>query len=212
MFFSDESKKEYFIKLNKFLLEEENKNLVILPKKEDWYKAFVLTPFDETKVVILGQDPYPNKIDAMGLAFSSLNSKTPKSLYNIKLELESDLNIKCSFSNDLSSWAKQGILLLNTILTTIEGVMNAHKNIGWEVFTLNYIKLLNELKFNLVFILWGNNAIKYEKYIDINKHLVLKSAHASPLSAYRGFFGSKPFSKTNTYLISKNIEPIDWSI
>jgi len=204
-FLLNENKKEYKIKLNNFLDNNE-----YIPSKEDIYRAFLLTPFENTKVVILGQDPYPNKEDACGLAFSA--SGIPASLRNIFKELNNDLNIDIPKTGDLTSWAKQGVLLLNTVLTTKPNESLSHKNIGWEIFSSNYIKLLNDKKDHLVFILWGNNAIKYEYLIDKSKHLIISSSHPSPLSARVSFFNSKPFSKTNNYLVKHGIKEIDWQL
>jgi len=206
-FLEEENRKAYKIELDLFLNQNQNN---LIPPKDKWHKAFELCPFSDTKVVILGQDPYPNIIDAQGLAFSS--PRITKSLFNIFTELKNDYNYPIPKSGNLEKWAKQGVLLLNTILTTFIGQRLSMQNKGWEEFTLNYILKLNEQKNHLVFILWGNNAIMYEKFIDISKHFVIKSSHPSPLSAYISFFGSKPFSKTNEYLSLHNIAPIDWDL
>lgn len=184
----------------------------VYPNKDDVFKAFELTPFNKIKVVIIGQDPYHQKDQAHGLAFSSLDSKTPKSLLNIKKELKNDLDIDVSSNNDLSNWAKQGVLLINTILTVNEGLPLSHKDYGWEEFTLNLFKEITNLKSPIVFILWGNHAKVYEKYITNEKHLIIKSSHPSPLSSYRGFFGSKPFSQTNDFLVKNKLTSINFSI
>lgn len=203
----EEFKKDYYIQLNNFL-EKEYKNKTIYPKKEDIFNAFKYFNFEDLKVVILGQDPYHEEGQAMGLSFSVPNDiKRPPSLNNIFKELESDLNIK-NENNDLTSWAKQGVLLLNTVLTVEQGLANSHKNKGWEIFTDNVIKYIDENKNNVVFILWGNNAREKKKIIKNN--YIIESNHPSPLSACRGFFGSKPFSRTNEYLKSKNINEIIW--
>lgn len=203
----EEFKKDYYIQLNNFL-EKEYKNKTIYPKKEDIFNAFKYFNFEDLKVVILGQDPYHEEGQAMGLSFSVPNDiKRPPSLNNIFKELENDLNIK-NENNDLTSWAKQGVLLLNTVLTVEQGLANSHKNKGWEIFTDNVIKYIDENKNNVVFILWGNNAREKKKIIKNN--YIIESNHPSPLSACRGFFGSKPFSKTNEYLKSKNINEIIW--
>ena len=163
--------------------------------------------------MILGQDPYHEPNQAMGMSFSvPKDEKIPPSLVNIFKEIESDLNIKCEQNGDLSRWAKQGVLLLNSVLTVRRGQANSHKNIGWEIFTDRIISLVNEKEDPVVFLLWGNNAIKKKNLITNKKHLILTSAHPSPLSASRGFFGSKPFSKINNFLISVNKKPIDWQI
>ena len=184
----------------------------IYPKYENIFRALTLTSFNDVKVVIIGQDPYHEYNQANGLAFS-LNEDvliTP-SLRNIFKELYSDLNIK-KINKDLSGWAKQGVLLLNTILTVEDNKALSHKDIGWEEITSYIIKYISDNKENVVFILWGNKAKEFKKVIDANKHYIIESAHPSPLSASRGFFGSKPFSKTNKYLQEKNQSLIDWSL
>lgn len=193
-------------------INELRKEHVIYPKEEDVLNCFKYTNYNNLKVIILGQDPYHGKNQAHGLSFSSLDSKTPKSLYNIKKELKHDLNIDVSESNDLTNWAKQGVLLLNTVLTVEEGRPHSHKNLGWETFTLNIFKEIVKIDRPLVFILWGNHAISYERYIKNDKHLIIKSSHPSPFSARISFFGSKPFSKTNDYLIKNNLTPINFKI
>ena len=208
---NDEFKKPYYLNLKNFL-QKEYDNKIIYPPKEDIFKALELTSYKDTKVIILGQDPYHEKNQAQGLAFSvNENVKIPPSLKNIYKELKNDLNCYIPNNGNLTKWAKQGILLLNDILTVEEHKALSHKNKGWEIFTLEIIKKLNEKEKPLVFILWGNNAIKKEKYIN-NKHLIIKSAHPSPLSVNKGFFNSKPFSKTNDFLIKNNLKPIDWQI
>ena len=185
---------------------------VVYPEYKNIFKALELTPYEKVKVVILGQDPYHGEGEANGLAFSLNESvKITPSLRNIFKELKNDLNVDKT-NKDLSSWAKQGVLLLNTILTVEKDIPLSHKNIGWEKITDYLIKYISDNKSNVVFILWGNNAIKKECLIDNNKHLILKSVHPSPLSASRGFFGSKPFSKTNEYLKKNNQSVIDWSL
>ena len=188
------------------------KKAVVYPEYKNIFRALNLTPFKNVKVVIIGQDPYHEINQANGLAFS-LNEDvdiTP-SLRNIFKELKSDTNIDKT-NKDLSGWAKQGVLLLNTILTVEEGKPLSHSNIGWENITSFIIKYISENKENVVFILWGNNAKKFRNIIDSNKHFIIESVHPSPLSASRGFFGSKPFSKTNKYLQEKNQSVIDWSL
>jgi len=184
---------------------------VVLPSVSNIMAALDYTSFDNVKVVILGQDPYPTKGHANGLAFSvSKNvSPLPKSLQNIYKELDTDVGVNRS-SGDLTDWARQGVLLLNTTLTVIEGKPASHSAIGWSSLTKEIIERLNNEKTNLVFILWGKHAQDMCKDVDQTKHLVLKSAHPSPLSSYRGFFGSKPFSKTNEYLRSHNLQEISW--
>ena len=198
-FFNVEKEKEYFINLMNFINQEYSLKKVN-PEKENIFKAFQLTEVQNIKVVILGQDPYPTNDFATGLAFSvKETSKLPKSLQNIFKELENDLGIKKE-NGDLTSWAKNGVLLLNTILTCIEGRPLSHRNIGWEILTDNVLKYLNTLDQKICFILWGNDAIKKASLLNNPTHLIIKSAHPSPLSAYRGFFGSKVFSKTCEFL------------
>lgn len=183
----------------------------VLPSVSNIMAALDYTTFDNVKVVILGQDPYPTKGHANGLAFSvSKNvSPLPKSLQNIYKELYTDVGVNRS-SGDLTDWATQGVLLLNTTLTVIEGKPASHSALGWSSLTKEIIERLNNEKTNLVFILWGNHAQNICKDVDKTKHLVLESPHPSPLSAHRGFFGSKPFSKTNAYLKEHNIQEIVW--
>ena len=193
-------------------LDEEN---LLAPSFKDIFRAFELTKKDDVKVIILGQDPYPIKGDASGLAFSFENKQRPnylpKSLINIFKELEDDLNIYKQ-SGDLSNWAKQGVLLLNTALTTEVGKMNAHKHLKWKIFSFSLLKEISEERKNLVFILLGNNAQNFVKTLDLEDHLILCYPHPSPLAAYRGFFGSKIFSQTNNYLKENGIEEINWEI
>lgn len=203
----EEMDKEYFIKLKEFIINE-RKSKNIYPPAKDLFSAFRLTEFDNIKVVILGQDPYHEEGEAMGLSFSVREGiKMPPSLMNIFKELYSDLGIK-RIKTDLSDWAKQGVFLLNTVLTVEEGKPNSHKDKGWELFTDEVIKKISNVKENIVFILWGNNAREKESIIDKNKHYIICSPHPSPFSANKGFFGSKPFSKTNKYLESKGISTI----
>lgn len=180
------------------------------PPKEQIFRALELTPFEDVKVVIIGQDPYHGDFQANGLCFSvSDQVKTPPSLQNIYKELKDDLNIDKN-TNELESWAKQGVLLLNATLTVRAHSPNSHKDLGWEQFTDFIIKEVSAKKDNVVFVLWGAFAQKKESLIDTQKHCVIKSAHPSPFSVYRGFFGSKPFSKINHYLASKNLTEIKW--
>lgn len=206
-----ELKKPYFQQLVLFLKEEDKKHLV-LPPKESRMACFKLTPYDVVKVVIIGQDPYHNLGQAHGLSFSVEKGDYPPSLKNIYQELTQDLNIPYPNTGNLTHWAKQGVLLLNTILTVVAHQPMSHQNKGWETFTLEAVKWLNRKQESLVFILWGAHAQKFIPYLDANKHFIIKSPHPSPLSAHRGFFGSRPFSKTNQYLISKGIQPIDWML
>lgn len=208
---NEEFNKPYFKELLKFL-KKENETKIVLPKKEDWFNSFNLTPFNRVKAVIIGQDPYHGLNQAHGLAFSTLEKKLPPSLKNIFKELVSDLKIDYPKNGDLTKWAKEGVLLLNTILTVSLSEPLAHKNKGWEIFFERIINELNKSEKPLVFILWGNNAIYYEKYLTNKNHLIIKSSHPSPLSARVSFFGSHPFSKTNKYLIKNNVKPIDWDL
>lgn len=180
------------------------------PPKNQIFRALELTPFDAIKVVIIGQDPYHNDFQANGLCFSvSDRVPAPPSLQNIYKELKEDLNIEKS-TNELDSWAKQGVLLLNATLTVRAHLANSHKDLGWEHFTNFIIKEISNKRENIVFVLWGAFAQKKIEFIDTQKHFIIKSAHPSPLSAHRGFFGSRPFSKINNYLKSKNIDEINW--
>ncbi|GKX68081.1 uracil-DNA glycosylase [Inconstantimicrobium mannanitabidum] len=209
---NDEFSKEYYTKLRSFLANEYKHNAVY-PNMYNIFQALNLTPYSEVKVVILGQDPYHGENQAHGLSFSvSPGVKIPPSLVNIYKELHTDLGCYIPNNGFLKKWAEQGVLLLNTSLTVRAGEANSHKNIGWEKFTDKIIELLNERKDPVVFILWGNNAISKEKIITNPIHYIIKSVHPSPLSASRGFFGSKPFSKTNKFLESINKPPIDWQI
>ena len=210
----EEWSKPYMQELEDFLEAEILKGKVILPPKHLWFEALNHTALHEVKVLILGQDPYPTAGHAHGLCFSVLPEVKPlaKSLQNINKELLNDVGIDNSHSGYLKSWSKQGVLLLNAVLTVEEGNANAHKNKGWETFTDKIIELVNEKCDNVVFILWGAYAQKKGKYIDTNKHLVLSDLHPSPRSAYRGFWGSKPFSKSNSYLLSKGRSKINWQV
>ena len=206
--------KPYMQTLQAFLDQEAREGKVILPPKDLIFRALECTPLDEVKVVILGQDPYPTAGHGHGLCFSVQPAlkPLPKSLLNINKELLSDCGIDNSHTGYLEPWAKQGVLLLNAVLTVEQGNANAHKGKGWEIFTDKIIELVNDRCENVVFILWGAYAQKKGKVIDKAKHLVINDPHPSPLSAYRGFWGSKPFSKTNAYLTSKGKGEIDWSL
>ena len=196
--------------LNK-VLDDKYKNGIVYPPRADIYSAFQLLPFQDVKVVILGQDPYHGPRQSHGLAFSvNEGVKIPPSLRNIYKELESDLHITRS-SGSLIDWAKQGVLLLNTTLTVDAGNAGSHKNLGWVPFTDAIIEKVSEHHEHVVFILWGKPAQSKTRLIDQDKHLIIKSVHPSPLSAYRGFFGSRPFSKANEYLTAHGKSPIDWS-
>lgn len=206
----DEFQKQYFKKLMKNI-EDERKNHTIYPKEQNVFEAFKLCSFSKTKIIILGQDPYHGKGQAHGLAFSvPSNIKIPSSLKNIFKEIKSDLEIEIIPNRNLSNWAKQGVLLLNTALTVREKEATSHKNLGWEDFTNNVIEILSKKKTKLVFLLWGAFAQKKISLINHTKHQILKTTHPSPLSAYRGFFGCKHFSKTNKYLLKNKIKPIKW--
>ena len=208
----DEFNKEYYQTLRKFLTNE-YKTKTIYPDKYDIFNALHFTPYKDVKVVILGQDPYHGPGQAHGLSFSvNPGIKIPPSLVNIFKELHSDLGCYIPNNGYLKKWADQGVLLLNTSLTVRAGEANSHKNIGWQIFTDKIISLVNEKDDPVVFLLWGNNAIKKKDLITNKKHLILTSVHPSPLSASRGFFGSKPFYKINNFLISANKKPIDWQI
>ncbi len=200
-----------FLKIKAILDQKRTTGESILPAEEDIFNAFKFTPFERVKVVILGQDPYPNKRHAHGLAFSipKTTPDIPKSLKNIFKELNQDLQITITHGN-LESWARQGVLLLNTVLTVTEGDSNSHKSLGWQVFTTEVIQTIDADKEHCVFILWGLKAQKLKKYITNPNHFIIESPHPSPLSSYRGFFGSKCFSKTNTYLESVGLTPINW--
>ena len=210
----DEFDKPYMQELKQFLVNEKAQGKTILPPAPLWFNALNSMPFEKLKVVILGQDPYPTKGHAHGLCFSVMPEvkPLPKSLLNINKELMEDLNIDNSHTGYLQSWADQGVLLLNAVLTVEQGNANAHQGKGWEAFTDAIIQKINEQKEHVVFILWGAYAQKKAAHIDTNKHRIIKSVHPSPLSAYRGFFGSKPFSRTNTYLSEFGEEPIDWKL
>ena len=209
-FIEQQKQLPYYIQLQK-TLQQEQKEHVIFPHKHQIYNALEHTPFDKTKVVIIGQDPYHQPNQAMGLSFSvQQDTPLPKSLINIFKELYDDLNIS-NQSGSLINWAKQGVLLLNTTLTVRQDQPMSHKGLGWETFTTNAIQTLCQNTNQLVFILWGKHAQQFEKIAVQYGHFVIKSSHPSPLSAYRGFFGSKPFSQTNQLLKNINKQPIDWS-
>lgn len=208
----EEYKKDYFINLMDFV-KKEYKEKVIYPKQNEVFNAFRYTDFSDVKVVILGQDPYHGPNQAEGLSFSVSNEVLkPPSLKNIFKELESDLQIPFPEHNSLKPWAKEGVLLLNSVLTVEEHMPISHKDKGWETFTDNVIKILNEKKTPIVFILWGSYARNKKSLITNPIHYIIESPHPSPFSAYNGFFGSKPFSKTNNFLKSKGIKEINWRI
>lgn len=207
-----EFNKPYFLKLEEFL-ENEYKSKVIFPKKGLIFSALNLTAIKNIKVVILGQDPYHNNNQANGLSFSvPLGLKIPPSLKNIIKEIKNDINISEPMHGDLNCWAKQGILLLNTVLTVEAHKADSHKNKGWESFTNAVLIELNNLSQPIVFLLWGKKAAYKRPLLTNKNHLILETNHPSPLSAYRGFFGSKHFSKTNNFLIKNALKPINWEI
>lgn len=205
-----ERQQEYFKKLEG-IVDAEYEQHTVFPAKEDIFNAFRLTPLSQVKTVILGQDPYCRPGQANGLSFSvQPGIAKPKSLNNIFKELQSDLGIPVPESGCLDGWAEQGILLLNTVLTVRDGERNSHTGIGWEIFTDHIIKIINSQDHPIVYLLWGNPAKEKAALITNPHHLVLKASHPSPLSARRGFFGCRHFSKTNEYLRKNNINPIDW--
>ena len=207
-----EFSKPYYRKLF-FTVSQEYRTRTIDPPAEDIFNAFHFTPLDQVKVVILGQDPYHEPGQAHGLSFSvKPGIEIPPSLVNIYQELHDDLGCYIPDNGYLVKWAKQGVMMLNTVLTVRAHQANSHRNIGWEEFTDAAIRVLADQDRPMVFILWGKPAQRKAEMIYNPKHLVLKSPHPSPLSAYRGFFGSRPFSKTNRYLEENGIEPIDWQI
>ena len=199
--------------LSKFLRQEKLIGKKIYPPGGKIFNAFNLTKFGSVKIIILGQDPYHGPNQANGLSFSvERNIKPPPSLQNILKELHSDLNINHPGHGDLTAWARQGVLLLNTCLTVENGLPNSHQGRGWEIFTDAVLSRVNDKKEHIVFILWGRKAQVKEKFIDRTKHLIIKSAHPSPLSAHNGFFGSKPFSKANLFLEQNNLGQVNWEL
>jgi len=210
---SDLFDKPYFIQISDHLKAEKALKRTIYPSGGQIFNSFSLTPYDKVKVVILGQDPYHNPNQAMGLSFSVPDGiKPPPSLVNIFKELKKDIGMPIPSTGNLTHWAEQGVLLLNTVLTVRANEPASHAKIGWTKFTDDIILHLSLKKTGLVFILWGNFAQEKIKLIDFAKHKILKAAHPSPFSAYNGFFGSKHFSATNEYLVQNNHDPIDWAI
>lgn len=208
----EEYQKEYFINLIEFV-KKEYKAKTIYPKQTEIFNAFRYTPYDKIKVVILGQDPYHGEHQAQGLSFSVPRGvKKPPSLINIFKELESDLGYKSPESGTLIPWTKEGVMLLNAVLTVEKDKAASHSNRGWETFTDEVIRKINEKNTPVVFILWGSYARSKKNLITNPVHYVIESAHPSPLSAHNGFFGSRPFSKTNAFLEKNNISPIKWEI
>ncbi len=195
------------------IIDKKYSETTCFPEYNDIFNALKLTPYSKVKVVILGQDPYHGTGEAHGLSFSVKDDiKKPPSLKNIFKELHDDLGYPEPKSGNLEKWAKEGVLLLNSVLTVEKDKAASHKDLGWEILTDHIIKLLNMKETPIVFILWGNFAKKKKVYITNKKHLIIESPHPSPFSAYTGFFGSKPFSKTNNFLIKNNIEPIDFNL
>jgi uracil-DNA glycosylase len=210
---SGEFAQDYMADLKQFLVAERERGKHIFPKGSEWFRALDLTPLDEVRVVILGQDPYHGPGQAHGLCFSvQPGVQTPPSLVNIFKELESDLGIKPARHGFLEHWAKQGVLLLNSVLTVEMGRAASHRDRGWERFTDAVIRQVNERPDPVVFMLWGSYAQKKAAFVDRSRHLVLKAPHPSPLSAYSGFFGCRHFSKANAFLESKRRQPVDWAL
>ena len=208
---AEEMQKEYYQELQAFV-QKRRAEVRVFPEEKNVFNALELTPFESVKVVILGQDPYHGFGQAHGLSFSVQKGiPLPPSLKNIYKELQEDIGGEFPTEGDLSHWAKQGVLLLNTVLTVEEGNANSHKGMGWEKLTNRLIESLNELKHPVIFILWGKPAQDKEKLIINPNHVILKAPHPSPLSAYRGFFGSKPFSRVNNILIQQGQTPIRWT-
>lgn len=207
---AEEMQKDYYQELQAFV-QKRRSEVRVFPEEKNVFNALELTPFESVKVVILGQDPYHGFGQAHGLSFSVQKGiPLPPSLKNIYKELQDDIGGDFPTEGDLTHWAKQGVLLLNTVLTVEEGNANSHKGMGWERLTNRLIESLNELKHPVIFILWGKPAQDKEKLITNSNHVILKDPHPSPLSAYRGFFGSKPFSKVNDILIQQGQTPIRW--
>lgn len=211
-YLDDEFDKDYYLRLRAALIQEYN-NHTIYPHMDDIFNALHQTAYEDVKVVILGQDPYHGPGQAHGLSFSVRPGvRIPPSLLNIYKELKDDLGLYIPDNGYLEKWARQGVLLLNTTLTVRASQANSHRKIGWTYFTDRVMEVLNERENPLVFILWGNHAREYKKFLTNPKNYIIESPHPSPFSANRGFFGSKPFSKTNKFLENHHIEPIDWQI
>lgn len=210
---SEELESSYMAELRSFLQAETADGKQIFPKESDYFAALNLTPIDQVKVVILGQDPYHGDGQAHGLCFSvQPDVRTPPSLKNIYKELETDLGIARASHGNLVSWARQGVLLLNSVLTVERGLAASHRGRGWERFTDAVIAQVNQLEHPVVFLLWGAYAQKKAQFVDTNRHLVLKAAHPSPLSAHNGFLGCRHFSQTNAFLETNGMKPIDWQL
>ncbi len=211
-YLESELKSEYMLSLKDFLKKQLGADKIIFPRPGEYFFALNSTPLNKVKVVILGQDPYHGAGQAHGLSFSVRDKvRIPPSLQNIYKELSTDLHLPISKSGDLTRWANQGVLLLNSVLTVEQDLAASHKNKGWEKFTDAVIRVVNEHCEHVVFILWGAYAQKKAAFVDRKKHLVLESVHPSPLSSHRGFFGSKPFSQANAFLKSHGQKEIDWS-
>lgn len=212
-FIGEEASKPYYKHLKQYI-DKEYENEVIYPIKDHVFNAFKFCPLDKVKIVILGQDPYHGQGQAHGLSFSvNKGISIPPSLRNIYRELQEDIGFIPPMHGDLTEWAKQGVLLLNDVLTVQAGKAGSHQKLGWEQFTANVVSFLSEQKHGLVFMLWGNHAMKKGKNIDNEKHFVLESGHPSPMSANQGkWFGNKHFSKANTYLLNNGEKPINWQI
>ncbi|MCF3108942.1 uracil-DNA glycosylase [Niabella sp. CC-SYL272] len=209
----EEFQKPYFETLATHLKTEKQAGKTIYPAGKHIFNAFNTTPFDQVKVLLLGQDPYHGPGQAHGLCFSVQKGvPPPPSLVNIYKELHADLGVPIPKSGDLTHWAQQGVFMLNASLTVRAGEPMSHAKIGWATFTDAVIRKVSEHKQHVVFILWGRFAQEKASFIDASKHFIIKSAHPSPLSAHNGFFGSRPFSKTNEYLVAQGIDPIDWKI
>jgi uracil-DNA glycosylase len=210
---NQEFEKDYFLKIEKRLDADIQSGIEVYPQIKNIFRALELTSLSHLKVVILGQDPYHTPGMATGLSFSvPKGQKLPPSLKNIYKELQTDFDCSIPMHGCLENWAKQGVLLLNTCLTVQKGVAYSHSNIGWQIFTNFILQVINAQCNHIVFILWGKHAHQYKQYISASKHLVLESAHPSPLSAHNGFWNSKPFSKTNDWLIAHDRDAIDWSL
>ncbi|WP_018628507.1 uracil-DNA glycosylase [Niabella aurantiaca] len=209
----DEFQKPYFESLAQHLKTEKQAGKIIYPAGKNIFNAFNTTPFDQVKVLLLGQDPYHGAGQAHGLCFSVQKGvPLPPSLVNIYKELQADLGVPPAKSGDLTRWAQQGVFMLNASLTVRAGEPMSHSKIGWATFTDAVIRKVSQDKEHVVFILWGKFAQEKASLIDASKHLILRSAHPSPLSAHNGFFGSRPFSKTNEYLAANGIDPVDWKV
>ncbi|WP_417521284.1 uracil-DNA glycosylase [Marinobacter sp.] len=210
---ADEFRQPYMQALAEFLAAEENAGKILFPDSEHCFNALNSTPLDQVRVVILGQDPYHGPGQAHGLCFSVRpNVPTPPSLVNIYKEIQSDLGILPPDHGCLQPWAEQGVLLLNSVLTVVQGQAGAHQGKGWETFTDRVIETVNRERDGVVFLLWGSYAKKKGQHIDRNRHLVLEGPHPSPLSAYRGFFGCKHFSRANEWLVEQGSRPINWDL